>query len=138
MYSKVIVPLDGSDLAEVALVHLEKIAIGQSIPSIMLVSVTERTREIGVRMAVGATEEDVRRQFLVEAIALGLIGGALGIIFGVVSSLVISRLLEWPIQIPPYIIVGSTLFAVAIGVFFGYYPAKKASQLNPIEALRYE
>ncbi|HMK31139.1 MAG TPA: ABC transporter permease [Terriglobales bacterium] len=111
---------------------------GIGIMNIMLVSVTERTREIGVRMAVGATEEDVRRQFLVEAIALGLIGGALGIIFGVVSSLVISRLLEWPILIPPYIIVGSTLFAVAIGVFFGYYPAKKASQLNPIEALRYE
>jgi putative ABC transport system permease protein len=111
---------------------------GIGIMNIMLVSVTERTREIGIRMAVGATEEDVRRQFLLEAIVLGLIGGAIGILFGVASSLAVSDLLEWPILIPPYAIAASTLFAIAIAVFFGFYPARKASQLNPIEALRYE
>jgi putative ABC transport system permease protein len=111
---------------------------GIGIMNIMLVSVTERTREIGIRMAVGATEEDVRRQFLMEAIVLGLIGGAIGILFGVASSFAVSNLLEWPILIPPYAIVASTLFAIAIAVFFGFYPARKASQLNPIEALRYE
>ena len=111
---------------------------GIGIMNIMLVSVTERTREIGIRMAVGATEEDVRRQFLIEAVVLGMIGGAIGILFGVASSLAVSNLLDWPILIPPYAIVASTLFAVAIAVFFGFYPARKASQLNPIEALRYE
>jgi putative ABC transport system permease protein len=123
-------------LAVVASVALLVGGIG--IMNIMLVSVTERTREIGVRMAVGATAEDVRRQFLIEAIVLGLMGGAVGIMFGVVSSLVVARTLGWPILIPPYIIAASTLFAIAIGAFFGFYPAKKASQLNPIEALRYE
>jgi len=111
---------------------------GIGIMNIMLVSVTERTREIGIRMAVGATEDDVRRQFLLEAIVLGLIGGAVGILFGVASSFAVSNLLEWPILIPPYAVVASTLFAIAIAVFFGFYPARKASQLNPIEALRYE
>ena len=111
---------------------------GIGIMNIMLVSVTERTREIGIRMAVGATEEAVRRQFLIEAVVLGLIGGAIGILFGVASSFAVSKLLEWPILIPPYAIVAATLFAVAIAVFFGFYPARKASQLNPIEALRYE
>jgi putative ABC transport system permease protein len=111
---------------------------GIGIMNIMLVSVTERTREIGIRMAVGATEEDVRRQFLLEAIVLGLIGGTVGILFGVASSFAVSNLLEWPVLIPSYAIVASTLFAIAIAVFFGFYPARKASQLNPIEALRYE
>ena len=111
---------------------------GIGIMNIMLVSVTERTREIGVRLAVGATEEDVRWQFLMEAVVLGLVGGGIGIVFGVVSSLAVSHLLEWPILIPPYAVASSTLFAIAIAVFFGFYPAKKASQLNPIEALRYE
>jgi len=111
---------------------------GIGIMNIMLVSVTERTREIGIRMAVGATEEDVRRQFLLEAIVLGLFGGAVGILFGVASSFAVSNLLQWPILIPPFAIVLSTLFAIATAVFFGFYPARKASQLNPIEALRYE
>jgi putative ABC transport system permease protein len=111
---------------------------GIGIMNIMLVSVTERTREIGIRMAVGATEEDVRRQFLIEAVVLGMIGGSVGILFCVASSFAVSNLLEWPILIPPYAILASTLFAVAIAVFFGFYPARKASQLNPIEALRYE
>jgi putative ABC transport system permease protein len=111
---------------------------GIGIMNIMLVSVTERTREIGLRLAVGATEEDVRKQFLIEAMFLGLIGGAVGIAFGIGSSLVISSLLEWPILIPPYVVVVAPLFAIAIGTIFGFYPAKKASELNPIEALRYE
>ena len=111
---------------------------GIGIMNIMLVSVTERTREIGVRMAVGATEEDVRRQFLLEAVVLGLIGGTVGIAFGIASSYTVSDLLQWPILIPPYAVAASTLFAIAIALFFGFYPARKASQLNPIEALRYE
>jgi putative ABC transport system permease protein len=106
--------------------------------NIMLVSVTERTREIGLRLAVGATEEDVRKQFLIESMFLGLVGGAVGIAFGITSSLVVSHALEWPILIPPYIVVLAPLFAIAIGTIFGFYPAKKASELNPIEALRYE
>jgi ABC-type antimicrobial peptide transport system permease subunit len=111
---------------------------GIGIMNIMLVSVTERTREIGLRLAVGATEEDVRKQFLIEAMFLGLIGGAVGIAFGIVSSLVVSHALEWPILIPPYVIVVSPLLAIGIGTIFGFYPAKKASELNPIEVLRYE
>jgi putative ABC transport system permease protein len=111
---------------------------GIGIMNIMLVSVTERTREIGVRMAVGATEEDVRLQFLIEALVLGLIGGTIGIVFGVTSSLAVSQGLGWPIRIPLYAIAVSTVFAIAIALFFGFYPARRASQLNPIEALRYE
>jgi len=111
---------------------------GIGIMNIMLVSVTERTREIGVRMAVGATEEDVRLQFLTEAAVLGLIGGTIGIVFGVTSSLAVSQGLGWPIRIPAYAIAVSGVFAMAIALFFGFYPARRASQLNPIEALRYE
>lgn len=111
---------------------------GIGIMNIMLVSVTERTREIGIRMAVGATEEDVRLQFLIEALMLGLIGGTIGIVFGVTSSLAVSQGLGWPIRIPVYAIAVSTLFAVTIALFFGFYPARRASRLNPIEALRYE
>jgi len=111
---------------------------GIGIMNIMLVSVTERTREIGLRMAVGATEEDVRKQFLIEAMFLGLLGGAVGIAFGIGSSLVISSALEWPVLIPPYVVVMAPIFAIAIGTVFGFYPAKIASELNPIEALRYE
>ena len=111
---------------------------GIGIMNIMLVSVTERTREIGVRMAVGATEEDVRLQFLIEALVLGLIGGTIGIVFGVSGSLAVSQGLGWPIRIPAYAIAVSTVFAMAIALFFGFYPARRASQQNPIEALRYE
>ncbi len=111
---------------------------GIGIMNIMLVSVTERTREIGVRMAVGADEKDVRLQFLMEALVLGIIGAAIGIGFGITSSLAVSQGLGWPIRIPAYAIGLSTLFAVAIALFFGFYPARRASRLNPIEALRYE
>jgi len=111
---------------------------GIGIMNIMLVSVTERTREIGVRMAVGATEIDVQRQFLVEAITLSMLGGLIGIVWGMVSSAAISNFLAWPTLISPKAITIAALFAAAVGVFFGYYPARKAAQLDPIEALRYE
>jgi len=111
---------------------------GIGIMNIMLVSVTERTREIGVRMAVGATEEDVRRQFLVEAVTLSMLGGFIGIVFGLVGSALISNLLSWPTLISGKAIIAAVIFSAAVGIFFGYYPAHKAAQLDPIEALRYE
>jgi putative ABC transport system permease protein len=111
---------------------------GIGIMNIMLVSVTERTREIGVRMAVGATEADVQRQFLVEAVTLSMMGGAVGILFGFIGSALISNLLSWPTLISFKAILAAGLFSGAVGIFFGYYPARKAAQLDPIEALRYE
>jgi len=111
---------------------------GIGIMNIMLVSVTERTREIGVRMAVGATERDVQRQFLVEAVTLSMMGGAIGIFFGLVGSALISNFLSWPTLVSIKAIVTAAIFSAAVGIFFGYYPARKAAQLDPIEALRYE
>ena len=123
-------------LASIAGVSL--IVGGIGIMNIMLVSVTERTREIGVRMAIGATEGDVQRQFLIEAVVLSLMGGTVGIILGVGSCYLIAQTLEWPILVSPLGIVVAALFSSAVGVFFGYYPARKAARLDPIEALRYE
>jgi putative ABC transport system permease protein len=111
---------------------------GLGIMNIMLVSITERTREIGVRIAVGATETDVQRQFLIEAIVISLLGGAIGIIAGVGSSFIISTTAGWPIAISKTAILSVALISIAIGVFFGFYPARKAARLDPIEALRYE
>jgi putative ABC transport system permease protein len=111
---------------------------GIGIMNIMLVSVTERTREIGIRMAIGARSSAVRSQFLIESIVLSLTGGALGIILGIVASLTIPVLLGWPTLVSFAAIVGSVLFSVAVGVFFGYYPARKAANLDPIDALRFE
>ena len=121
-------------LASIASVSLLVGGIG--IMNIMLVSVTERTREIGVRMAVGATERDVQMQFLVEALVLSLLGGAIGVMAGMAASAGVSRILRWPAIITPIAIVVAVVFSVVIGIFFGYYPALKASQLDPIEALR--
>jgi len=123
-------------LASIAGVSLLVGGIG--IMNIMLVSVTERTREIGVRMAIGATEGDVQRQFLAEAIVMSLIGGVLGIAIGVGASLLIASGAGWPILISGGAIAGAAAVAMGIGVFFGYYPAQKAARLDPIEALRYE
>jgi putative ABC transport system permease protein len=123
-------------LASIAGVSLLVGGIG--IMNIMLVSVTERTREIGVRMAIGATETDVQWQFLIEAVMMSLIGGALGIGAGVGSSLLIASTAGWPILVSGAAIAGSATIAIAIGIFFGYYPAQKAARLDPIEALRYE
>ncbi len=111
---------------------------GLGIMNIMLVSVTERTREIGIRIAIGATEQDVRMQFLVEAVILSLFGGFLGITLGLASSLLITSTIGWPVVVSANAIIIAGFFSIAIGVFFGYYPAQKAARLNPIEALRYE
>ncbi len=123
-------------LAAIASVSLVVGGIG--IMNIMLVSVTERTREIGIRMAIGATEEDVQRQFLIEAVVLSVLGGIIGILLGVGSSFIITNVLGWAVLISPWSIVAAVLFSMAVGVFFGYYPARKAARLDPIEALRYE
>jgi putative ABC transport system permease protein len=106
--------------------------------NIMLVSVTERTREIGIRMAIGARSSAVRTQFLIESIALSVTGGLLGILIGVLFSILIPKMLGWPTLVSVASIVGSVLFSAAVGIFFGYYPARKAAGLDPIEALRYE
>ncbi len=123
-------------LASIAGVSL--IVGGIGIMNIMLVSVTERTREIGIRIAIGATESDVQRQFLSESVVLSLIGGAIGILFGVGSSLLITKTLGWAVLISPTAIVIAVIFSMAVGIFFGFYPARKAAQLDPIEALRFE
>ncbi|MCC6366386.1 MAG: ABC transporter permease [Bryobacterales bacterium] len=111
---------------------------GIGIMNIMLVSVTERTREIGIRMAVGARSRHVQYQFLIESVVLGLTGGLLGILVGVGTSFVLSRVFQWPQLISTTAVFGSAIFSMAIGVFFGYYPARKAAELDPIEALRFE
>ena len=123
-------------LASIASVSLLVGGIG--IMNIMLVSVTERTREIGLRMAIGATGVNVQQQFLTEAVVLSLIGGTLGILFGLTASYAITQTLGWPVLVSPIVIVIALLFSMAVGVFFGFYPARKAAQLDPIEALRYE
>ena len=111
---------------------------GIGIMNIMLVSVTERTREIGIRMAIGATDSDVQSQFLTEAVVLSCMGGIVGILFGVGVSMVITNLAGWAVLISPISIVIAVVFSLAVGIFFGYYPAQKAARLDPIEALRYE
>jgi putative ABC transport system permease protein len=123
-------------LVSVAAVSLLVGGIG--IMNVMLVSVSERTREIGVRVAVGATEEAIRLQFLGEAVMLSLIGGAAGVVLGVVGSYVIGRSFGWAMEMSPEAIMLAVAFSAGVGVFFGYYPARKASLLDPIEALRYE
>jgi len=111
---------------------------GIGIMNIMLVSVTERTREIGIRMAIGARSSAVRSQFLIESIVLSLTGGMIGIVLGVIVSLAIPKMLGWPTLVSTMAIIGSVVFSGAVGIFFGYYPARKAAALDPIEALRYE
>ncbi len=123
-------------LATVASISLMVGGIG--IMNILLVSVTERTREIGIRMAIGARRVHVLLQFLVEAVLLSGIGGRAGIIVGIVISEIVSLVAGWPTLLSPAAIVGAFLFSAVVGVFFGYYPARRASLLNPIEALRYE
>jgi putative ABC transport system permease protein len=123
-------------LAAVASVSLLVGGIG--IMNIMLVSVTERTREIGLRMAVGARTRDILGQFLVEAVTLSLIGGLAGVALGIGASVAIANLFGWRIVLSPEAIGLAVAFAFVIGVFFGFYPARKAARLNPVEALRFE
>ena len=123
-------------LASIAGVSLMVGGIG--IMNIMLVSVTERTREIGLRMAIGARGKDVLLQFLVEAVVISLFGGLIGIAMGFGLSAAVKEFMEWPTVIPPNAIAMAFGFSAATGVFFGFYPARKAAQLDPIEALRYE
>ncbi|HEU5360871.1 MAG TPA: ABC transporter permease [Candidatus Deferrimicrobiaceae bacterium] len=111
---------------------------GIGIMNIMLVSVTERTREIGIRLAVGARERDILVQFLIEAVFLSVAGGAAGILLGIGGSLLISRFAGWSTLISPGAVIVAFSFSAAVGIFFGYYPARKASRLDPIEALRHE
>jgi macrolide transport system ATP-binding/permease protein len=123
-------------LASVASISLLVGGIG--IMNIMLVSVTERTREIGIRMAVGARRLHILLQFLVEALLLSIIGGLAGALLGIAISKLLASVAQWPTLISPYSVVGGFAFAAAVGVFFGWYPARKASMLDPIDALRYE
>jgi putative ABC transport system permease protein len=123
-------------LAAIASVSLLVGGIG--IMNIMLVSVTERTREIGIRMAVGARGRDILLQFLIEAVVLSSTGGVLGILLGVGGARLITMIKEWPTLVSPQSIIVAFAFSAAVGVFFGFYPARKASRLDPIDALRYE
>ena len=133
--------LDASKTLTILLIAIASVSLvvgGIGIMNVMLVSVTERTREIGVRVAVGATEEAIQLQFLGEAVMLSLVGGALGVLFGIVGSYLVGQTLHWQTQMSLESVVIAAFFAIAVGVFFGYYPARKASLLDPIEALRYE
>jgi putative ABC transport system permease protein len=111
---------------------------GIGIMNIMLVSVTERTREIGIRLAVGAKRRDILMQFLIEAVTLSVGGGIVGVLMGLVASVIIAQQMKWPTQTPLEAVVLAFLFSAAVGIFFGFYPARRASRLDPIEALRYE
>lgn len=111
---------------------------GIGIMNIMYVSVTERTREIGLRMSIGAKGIDILMQFLIEAILLSVTGGLIGVVIGISSSYIVKNVLSWPVEIQGYTVILSFLVCTITGVFFGWYPAKKASDLDPIEALRYE
>ena len=123
-------------LASIAGVSL--IVGGIGIMNIMLVSVTERTREIGIRMAIGAEEGDVQKQFLIEAVVLSILGGIVGVFSGIGMALLITHTLKWPVSISGVAIAGAMLFSTLVGIFFGFYPAKSAARLDPIEALRFE
>jgi putative ABC transport system permease protein len=121
-----------------AVASISLIVGGIGIMNIMLVSVTERTREIGIRMAIGARKNDILLQFMTEAVLLTMIGGLIGIALGAVGATAVSRMLDWPTLISIQSITIAFFFSGAVGIFFGFYPARKAAGLNPIDALRYE
>jgi putative ABC transport system permease protein len=123
-------------LSAVAAVSLLVGGIG--IMNIMLVSVTERTREIGIRLAIGARARDVLLQFLIEAVVMSASGGIVGILLGLAGSAALSRALDLPFIFQPGIVIIAVLFAAGVGVAFGYFPARRAARLDPIEALRHE
>src|SRR5258708_1877000 len=117
---------------------LSLIVGGVGIMNIILVPITQRTREIGIRMAIGAPETDVQMQFLSEAVVISLLGGILGVILGILSAQLVQSTLHWQMELSWQIMAFASAFAAATGIFFGYYPSRKAAQLNPIESLRYE
>jgi len=121
-----------------AVASISLIVGGIGIMNIMLVSVTERTREIGIRMAIGARKNDILLQFMTEAVLLTMLGGLIGILLGTIGATVVSKILEWPTLISIESITIAFFFSGAVGIFFGFYPARKAAGLNPIDALRYE
>ena len=121
-----------------AIASISLLVGGIGIMNIMLVSVTERTREIGIRLAIGARGSDVLTQFLVESIVMGILGGVAGLALGITSAYVLAHFTGWETEISPLVMLVAVGFSGAVGVFFGYYPARKAAALNPIEALRYE
>lgn len=123
-------------LGSIALVSLVVGGIG--IMNIMLVSVTERTREIGIRMAVGAQESDILTQFLIESLVLSLVGGVIGVILGLTGAEIMAAMSDWPVLISWQALLLAFAFSAMVGIFFGFYPARKAAHLNPIDALRYE
>ena len=130
-----------TDLMTILLACIAGISLvvgGIGIMNIMYVSVTERTKEIGLRMSVGARGVDILSQFLIEAILLSVTGGIIGVLLGVGASYTVNILAKWPIFIQPWSVLLSFIVCTATGVFFGWYPAKKAAQLDPIEAIRYE
>jgi macrolide transport system ATP-binding/permease protein len=130
-----------SKAMEVLLAVIASISLlvgGIGIMNILLVSVRERTREIGIRMAIGARRVHVLMQFLVEASLLSLMGGGAGVVIGIAASKIISVVAGWPTLLDPLVVTLAFVFSAAIGVFFGFYPARQASHLNPIDALRYE
>jgi putative ABC transport system permease protein len=133
--------LDASNTFKMFLICVGSVALivgGIGIMNVMLVSVTERTREIGIRMAVGATEIEVQLQFLGEAVLLSLAGGAIGVLVGVVGAIGLGHTLQWPMSVSPQAILIAAIFSIVVGIFFGFYPARKAALLDPIEALRFE
>jgi putative ABC transport system permease protein len=111
---------------------------GIGIMNIMLVSVTERTKEIGLRLAVGARRRDVLLQFLVEAMVMSLIGGVIGVGIGIVTARTLTAVLDWPTELSALTLVSAFAIAASVGIVFGYYPARRASRLDPIDSLRYE
>ncbi len=121
-----------------AVASISLVVGGIGIMNIMLVSVTERTREIGIRMAIGAKQHDILLQFLTEAVLLTTCGGIVGMIVGVAGAMAVSRIMSWPTLISTQSIIIAFLFSAGVGIFFGFYPARKAASLNPIDALRYE
>ena len=125
-------------LPPAAIASISLVVCGIGIMNIMLVSVTERTREIGIRMALGARGGDVLAQFLVESVVISVAGGLIGIVLGYLAGFALARATGWAVAMPPDAAVIAVLFSAAVGVFFGFYPARKAAALDPIQALRHE
>ena len=121
-----------------AIAGVSLIVGGIGIMNIMLVSVTERTREIGIRLAIGAHDRDVRLQFLIEAMILSVLGGIIGVAIGVGASQLVSNLKGWPVVVSSTAVTGAVAFSAIVGIVFGFYPAHKAAKLDPIDALRFE